>query len=67
MVLDLVAGEETSKLLINERGSVICNHRIGFFELGEDVPPYKLSSLCRGDGGKQLCFYPLGEIVNGHY
>ena len=36
-------------------------------ESGEDVRPYELSSLCSGDGGKRLYFYPLGKIVDGHY
>ena len=67
VVLDFVDGEETSKLLINELGFVVCNHRIGYSESGEDVPPYELPSLCSGDGGKRLCFYPFGEIINSHY
>ena len=67
MVLDLVASEETLKLLINELGSVVCNHKVGYSETGEDVPPYELPSLCSGNGGKQLYFYSLGEIVDGHY
>ena len=68
MVIDLVvASKETSKLLIDELGSVVCNHRIEYFETGEDVPLYEFSSLCSSDGGKRLCFYPLHEIVDGHY
>ena len=54
VVLDLVAGEETSKFLIDELGSVVCYHRIRYSESGEDIPLYELPNLCSGDGGKRL-------------
>ena len=39
VVLDLVAGEETSKFLIDELVSVVCYHRIEYSKSNEDVPP----------------------------
>ena len=67
VVLDLVAGEETSKFLIDELSYVVCYHRIGYSKSGEDDSPDELLSLCSGDSGKRLCFYPFGEIINSHY
>ena len=51
VMLYLVTGKETSKLLVNELNSVISHHGIRYLKASEDIPLDELSGLRHLDGG----------------
>ena len=51
MVLDFVAEEETSELLVEELGSIVSHHGVWYPESGENVPLNELPSSGSRDGG----------------
>ena len=50
-MLNFVISKETLELLVNELGSIVSYHKIGYAKVGKDVPAKQLSSLGNRDGG----------------
>lgn len=46
--------------------SIISDNDVWNAKMANDVRPYKIWDLGLGNGGQQLYFCPLGEIVDSH-